>query len=199
VKRRTRFFLLYSIGFFASVGATLLQLAFFYYTVNRWGWSAKQNLALATIQGAIYTASALFASAISARFGRRKSLAGIYSIMTVCALLMYFTSSHAWVCCWLLVYILFTALNWPMLESLCSESTDAHELSQHIGIYNITWAVAGAVAMFGAGTLIEHFSGGLFLAPVILHGSTVLILFVLLGAPGESSANRPIHAQACWR
>jgi MFS family permease len=56
-------------------------------------------------------------------------------------------------------------------------------MSRQVGAYNLTWAVAGVIAVIISGPLIEHWRAGIFLLPVMLHASTVLIMLVLLRVP----------------
>jgi hypothetical protein len=47
--------------------------------------------------------------------------------------------------------------------------------------------------MFGAGTLIQHFSSGMFLMPAILHGITVLIMLALVGRTSDEQPEKAAH------
>ena len=166
----------YFIAFVASIGATLLNLGFFYFAHSVWGWDAKENLELAAVMNVAYTFASLCAHAISAKFGRRKALLGLYVLMTLASIVASFSPTHLAASMCLIMYMFFAGMTWPMVESLCSETSDAHEMSRRIGAYNLTWAVAGAIGLWTAGVLIERWRGGIFLLPAILHGATVLLM-----------------------
>src|SRR5581483_3572019 len=108
VNLRLRLALLYSVAFFASSGATLLTLGFFYFTRAVWGWNAKLNLSLAASMNVAYVVSSLSAHAISTRFGRRRALAILYAMMTACCAAASFAPTHLLVSSCLLVYMFFT-------------------------------------------------------------------------------------------
>src|SRR5690242_17735735 len=82
VKPSFRLAFLYAVAFLASTGATLLTLGFFYFTASVWGWDARLNLALAALMNVFYIGGSLAAHAISARFGRRKALLYLYTLMS---------------------------------------------------------------------------------------------------------------------
>ena len=180
VKLQSRSIILYLVAFLSSVGATMLTLGIFYFTARLWGWDAKRNLALAAAQGMFYIISALSAHAVSARLGRRKSLVVIYSIMTLISGVTGIMSSHLFASACLIAYMFITGMNWPMLESLCAEAPDAHGMSRRVGAYNLTWAIAGAVALFITGLLIEHWPAGVFVLPAVFHGVCAMAMLVLL-------------------
>jgi MFS family permease len=188
VKPSVRLGFLFAVAFLASIGATLLTLGFFYFTTSVWGWDAKLNLALAASMNVFYIGGSLLAHAISERLGRRKALVVLYALMTIACLFAASFNTHLAVSICLLAYMSVTGATWPMLESLCAETPDAHAMSRRIGAYNFNWAIAGMIAVCGAGVLIEHWRGGMFIAPAILHGSgALLMLFLLIYAPSEQT------------
>src|SRR3954454_11069521 len=146
-----------------SAGTTLLSIGIFFYTANVFGWDAKANFLLAASQGTAYACGALCASAVSSRFGRRPALLGLHAIMAAMCVVMLMFPSHGVFVAALLCYSFTAAVNWPMLESLIAGSqTDAPEMSRRLGLYNIVWAVTGAMAVLGAGWLIQWRHDGVF-------------------------------------
>jgi MFS family permease len=191
VNSRIRLTLLYLVAFIASAGATLLTMGIFFFTANRWGWDARENLAFAATQGMVYTVSALLAHAVSTRWGRRKSLVGLYVLMTLVAIVAAMVFSHVVICICLMLYMFFVGMTWPMLESLCSESPNAHEMSRRIGAYNVTWAISGAAALFLTGLLIERWSSGIFVATALLHGlCALMMLWIVVASPIQNPLSK---------
>ena len=86
---------------------------------------------------------------------------------------------------WLWLLILFVAnfglsFTWPALEAMVSEGEPRHRMQSMVGIYNFTWAGAGALAYFTGGAMIEHLGiRSLYLVPAaLLVVEYVLALFI---------------------
>lgn len=166
----------------------MLTLGFFYFSAGVWHWDATLNLSLAAAMNAVYVCGSLLAHGLAQRVGRRGSLGLLYSTMAVACAAAAMIASHLAISGCLLVYMFFNAMNWPMMESLCSTSSDAHEMSRRVGAYNLTWALAGAIAVLITGPLIEHWPAGMFLLPAILHATSAAIMLTRV------RLDRPDHA-----
>ena len=58
---------------------------------------------------------------------------------------------------------------WPALEAMVSEGEPRHRMQSMVGIYNMTWAGAGAFAYFTGGAMIDHFGiRSMYLVPAAL-------------------------------
>jgi MFS family permease len=115
--------------------------------------------------------------------------------MSAVCVVAHFVPTHLGVSTCLLAYMFFAGMNWPMLESLCSETRDAHEMSRRVGAYNLTWAASGLLALWTAGELIEHWRSGMFVLPAMLHGSTVLIMLALTRDSIAPETNEVAHIE----
>ena len=130
-----------------------------FYMSHRFGWGARENFAVAALQGVFYMLGALSAQRISHRWGREKSLFALYACMTVIACAVGISATMAWAHAMALLIVLETgvmAASWPMLESLVSESGEPSRLSKRLGCYNIVWAVTGSFAVAASGAIIQH-------------------------------------------
>jgi predicted MFS family arabinose efflux permease len=80
---------------------------------------------------------------------------------------------------------------WPTLEALVSESEPPAAVPRVVGIYNITWAVANAVAYFIGGTLIVKFGFKIiFIAPIVIVLAQLVLTFWM-----EMHAKEIVHAR----
>jgi len=76
---------------------------------------------------------------------------GLTVMMTIGALL----DSVAGILCGLVGYTIVLLFTWPALEALVSENETQEGVQHNVGIYNCTWASAGAVAYFLGGRLYD--------------------------------------------
>jgi predicted MFS family arabinose efflux permease len=124
---------------------------------DRFGFSAKDNLAFAALNGFIYT----FAALQGGRFGQRRGYFNAFKLGFGAMILAMAAGSQ---CNSALGLVLATALFnvgmcfvWPTIEALVSEGEDAVGLPRAVGTYNVVWAGTNALALFGGGTLVEKF------------------------------------------
>jgi MFS family permease len=163
-----------------SFASTLITVGLPFYTSHRFGWGARENFALAALQGAFYMTGALSAKRISRRWGRKRSLLALYGGMTTIAAAVGISATMAWAVAMALLVIIETGLmaaSWPMLESLISAAGEPARLSKRLGCYNIIWAFTGAIAVAASGAIIQHtpawtffgiIAGGHFCAGVLI-------------------------------
>jgi MFS family permease len=156
---RHKLIALYTAEAVNSIAATLLTVGLPFYMSHRFGWGARENFAVAALQGVFYMLGALSAQRISGRWGREKSMLALYACMTTIACAVGISATMAWAHTTALLVVLetsFMAASWPMLESLVSESGEPSRLSKRLGCYNIVWAITGAIAVAGSGAIIQH-------------------------------------------
>jgi MFS family permease len=150
-----------------SFATTLLTAALPFYTSYRFGWSARENFAVAAIQGLFYMFGALLAKRISQRWGRERSLLALYAGMTAFAVAVGIIASMTWAITAVFLIAVESSLmaaSWPMLESLISGAGEPSALSRRLGWYNIVWAVIGALAVAASGAIIQHTPAWAFFA-----------------------------------
>jgi hypothetical protein len=190
--------LLFFIQAFGSVGANLLMLGIFFYMQQQFGWPARRNLLLASVEGMVYVAGALAANPISAKIGRRRLLRLVHAGMAVVTLVAWIYPHEYVVASLLLIYTLFSAAQWPLLESLISANAKDERLSRLLSIYNLTWSGTGAVTLAASGTLISHFPRGIFVVATTAHILAVAASFLspLRRSLPAISAHGSSHAAA---
>jgi MFS family permease len=114
-----------------------------------------ENLAVGAGHGLIY----MLAAWLGGRFGQRRGyfttlrlgFGGMAAALALAAALPSLTGQLLALALWT-VAMCFT---WPMLEALASEHEAPATLPHRIGLYNVTWAVAAALAYFVGGILFE--------------------------------------------
>jgi len=150
---------LYATEAVNSVAATLLTVGLPFYMNHRFGWGARENFAVAALQGMLYMTGALSAQKISQRWGREKPLLALYASMTMVAVAVGISATMAWAVAAALLVVLETglmAVSWPMLESLISAAGEPSQLAKRLGWYNIVWAFIGAIAVASSGAIIQY-------------------------------------------
>jgi MFS family permease len=95
----------------------------------------------------------------------------------------------------LLAYVFTIASSWPQLESLVSSGADAHEMSKRVGMYNLVWSGTNAVSFAVNGAIIEHWRGGVFVIPAIMHLTCAAIMWRNRAVEPLESSDAP-HARA---
>jgi MFS family permease len=160
----------------ASIGANLLQYGIFFYMPRRFGWGDRQNLLLACALGFVYVIGALMSSPLSRRFDRQKLLRGLIAVLLACCVLAVFVSSSAMIVALLLVYVIASAAQWPLFESLISIGADADRLSRRISIYNLVWSGVGALTIAASGVIIARSQFGIFWAAAAAHAIALALL-----------------------
>jgi MFS family permease len=162
-----------------SFSATLLTAALPFFTSHRFGWSTRENFAVAALQGLLYMFGALRARRISERWGRKRSLLVLYAGMTVFAVAVAIVTSMGWAIAAVLLAAVDTSLmavSWPMLESLISGAGEPAQLSKRLGWYNIVWATVGACTVAVSGAIIQHTPAWVFFAIVAAGHSLAGVL-----------------------
>ena len=152
-----------------GVATTYYFYYLYFFTQSKFGFDRFQNLLLAAALGLLYT----FGSIIGGRFAQKRgyffalkigfgimavtlsvgsqldSLAGHFVVMVVCNQGMCFT--------------------WPTLEALVSEGKGRRRLQTMVGIYNLVWALGGALAYLTGGAMIESWGlRSLFVVPAAI-------------------------------
>jgi MFS family permease len=162
-------------GYFVLEGLNSISTAFYFYYLfffmqREFGFENLGNLALAALNGLIYTFMSWAAGRIGQRIGYFKALRAGFVVMSVALGIGLFTTTllgHVLVMCAWTVGVCFT---WPMLEALVSEGENSLGLQKMIGIYNLVWAGTSALAYFAGGMLLETLGlRSLFWLPLSVH------------------------------
>lgn len=196
---------LYAIESLATIGGTLMSVGIFFYMEYRYGWRMPQNFMLAAAQGVVYVPGALLAGPLAKRYGGRRVVGAVYLVLlalTAVAWLLARQSgalSAAGVVAALLAYTFAIGISWPILEGLVASGGPPGQIARRIGVYNIIWPAGGALAIAVEGTILDHWIGGLFLIPGLLHLLSLLILLLMSTSVGfpeiASEASSAPHAE----
>jgi predicted MFS family arabinose efflux permease len=138
--------------------ATVLYFNYLYFLMrDAFGFGNKRNLELAAFLGFVYTFAAWQAGKFAQRRGYFTALKLGFAIMIVslaAGLVLHSALGQILAAGCVTLGMCFI---WPTLEALVSDGETAANLPRAVGIYNVVWAVANAVAFFIGGMLIEKF------------------------------------------
>lgn len=191
---------LYAIEAMATIGGTLMSVGIFFYMKYRYDWRMPQNFMLAAGQGIIYVPGALLAGPLAKRVGKRRVLGGVYLLLLGLTVLAWLlarnggAASAAGVVAALLAYTFAIGISWPILEGLAASGGPPGEIARRIGIYNIIWPAGGALAIAVEGTILDHWIGGLFLIPGLLHLFSALVLLLMPNGTASAVAAPDPHS-----
>jgi predicted MFS family arabinose efflux permease len=102
----------------------------------------------------------------------------------------------------MLATVLGMCLTWPTLEALVSENETRANLQRLVGLYNVVWAGAGALAYFIGGALLDHLGlQSLFVVPIAVLSVQLALTFRLevaakAGPPPRPAAAQEVHPEA---
>ena len=186
--------LLYAAEAANSSAGTLLTVGVLFYMTHRFGWTARENFAMAVCQGTLYVLGALLAKRLAKRWKRIAALQTLYVVMPMLALTAGFLATTSQAVPTAMIVALETGMmgaSWPLLESLVSAAGDPSRLSRRLGWYNIVWATTGAAALALSGAVIQHLPPWAFfgiVAAVQLTAGSLITLRRLLRAGLVSTA-----------
>jgi predicted MFS family arabinose efflux permease len=138
-----------------TLATTWFASYLFFFLRDRFGFGNRENLWVSALYGFVY----LFAAWQGGKFAQRRGFitslkvgfAGL-TVMTIVGALMDSVIGILLAMVGYTVALLFT---WPALEALVSENETQAGVQHNVGIYNCTWALAGAVAYFIGGKLYD--------------------------------------------
>ncbi len=193
----------FTLGGMSSFAVSFYFFYFYFFMRDQFGFSSKDNLALAALNGFIY----IFASWQAGRFAQRRGYfktlkIGFILILLALAIGSQLAKLHSAVGLVLATIMLTsgTCFLWPAIEALVSEGEDAAGLSRAVGTYNVVWAGTQALALFGGGMFVEKFGfETIFFLPITLLTTQLALTFWmenyandLVRAAGNESAPAPI-------
>ena len=165
----------FAIEGLSSFSVSLYSYYIYFLMRDQFGFSGKDNLAFAALNGLIY----VFSSWQGGRFGQRRGYfnalkLGFGAMIAALAIGFEFHSVPGLILATGLFNVGMCFI-WPSIEALVSEGEDAVGLSRMVGTYNVVWASTNALALFTGGTLVEQFGfKTIFIVPIA-------IFIVLLG------------------
>jgi MFS family permease len=181
-------------GYFVIEGLHAFATSFYFYYLfffmaRRFGFGNLENLSLAALNGLVYTCVAWFGGRFGQRHGYFKALRLGLTVM-IGALLLGSQADPLWPQILVLgTWSFGLCFTWPNLEALTSENEDALGLQRMVGMYNLVWASASALAYFSGGMLIEKFGARCeFWIPIGIHLSQLTIISWLEGRTANAIA-----------
>lgn len=163
--------------YFFLEGATSFGTAFYFYYLfflmeKQFGFGNLENLFVSAVHGLVYVPAAWLAGRFGQRHGFRKSLAiGFSGMVAALALASALPSAPAQIMC-MLVWTVSMCFIWPSLQALVTEGESPLGVPRMVGIYNLVWSGASAVAYFAGGAIVEKLGmRSLYFLPLGIHGA----------------------------
>lgn len=185
-------------GYFAlealnSFAATFFLYYLFFLARDELGFTSRGNLFLTALHGAVYLVASWQGGRLAQRHGYFTALRWGYLGILGALMLGWLVPGAPGL---LLTVALWTAplcLTWPTLEALVTEGEDFAGTARMVGIYNVVWAAAAAVAYSVGGWLWEQLGRtGLFAVPLALYAVQWALTLVLERAAAKiPPATRP--------
>jgi predicted MFS family arabinose efflux permease len=179
----------FAIEGMSSFSVSLYSYYIYFLMRDRFGFSGRDNLAFAALNGLIY----VIASWQGGRFGQRR---GYFNAFKFGFSLMILALGAGWRFDSVPGLVLATgAFNvgmcfiWPTIEALVSGGEDAVGLPRMVGTYNVVWAATNVLALFGGGTLVEKFGyKTIFFLPITVFIALLALVFRLQKHPHAARA-----------
>ncbi|HEU5124917.1 MAG TPA: MFS transporter [Verrucomicrobiae bacterium] len=171
------------VGYFAleainSFAATYYLYYLFFLARDEFGFRDRGNLFLTAIHGFIYIFASWQGGRFAQRFGYFNALRLGYGGMAVGLALGWTIPGIIGQIIGLAAWTIPLCLIWPTLEALVTEGEDFKGTARKVGIYNVVWSSAAAVAFCIGGWLWETLGkNGFYLVPILLM--VLQFLFVL--------------------
>lgn len=196
----------HAFTFLNSFSTTILTTAIFFLTKNAYNFSQAQNLSLAVLLGVTYIFGAKFAGSLSRLFRRivpGGSTRGILAVLLLALCLLCLTpllftrlspTTGSWPIWFVIgIYSPLTGILWPLVESYIASGKRGQQLVSAVGIWNVNWSGAGAIASIAIAPLVaRHPLEGMALLGFI-HLSSALCLkwFSANPAPHGDGSHEP--------
>jgi predicted MFS family arabinose efflux permease len=173
----------FTLGGVGSFAVSFYFYYFYFFMRDQFGFSSKDNLTLAALNGFIY----VLASWQAGRFAHRRGYFNAIKLGLSVILLALAAGSQLAkppsAVGLVLATIMLTigqCFLWPAIEALVSEGEDALGLPRAVGTFNVVWAATNGLALFGGGTLVEKFGfGTIFFLPITLLATQLVLTFWL--------------------
>jgi len=137
--------------------STVIYAYYLYFFMERvFGFDNKANLALAALNGVICMVSSWLGGRFSQRFGYFTALKLGFGTMTAALAAGSLVHSASGQIAIMAAFVIGMCFTWPTLEALVSEGETPLNLPRRVGLYNVVWAGAAALAYFMGGALIDN-------------------------------------------
>jgi MFS family permease len=180
----------FAIEGMSSFSVSLYSYYIYFFMRDQFGFSGRDNLAFAALNGLIYTFSAWQGGRFGQRRGYFNALKVGFGVMILAlAAGLQFNSAFGLVLATGVLNVGMCFI-WPTIEALVSEGEDAAGLPRMVGIYNVVWAATNALALFCGGTLAEKFGfKTIFFLPIAVFISLLALVFWLQTHANDARTN----------
>ncbi len=187
-----------------SVSATFYFYFVYWFLSRELGFGSRENLMWAVGHGAVY----IFASLQGGRYGQRhgylKAIMLGFAGMSACFLTGWVlhlaglprTTEIVLQATLMVLATISICFTWPNLEAIVSEGEPGHRLQRYLGIYNLVWSGAGALAYFVGGALVEAIGGRnlvLLVPGLMIAGQLVIALRLQRSTPLAAAVSHAPH------
>jgi hypothetical protein len=186
-----------AVTFAGSLSGGVFWASIFFVTAEHYGFSPTGNLVLAAVMGAVYAATAAAAGRLVRRVASSSPRAVLMAALAswTIAALMPLAAPHAEAAIWAgaLLGAAASAVTWPIVESYLSAGRHGAEMRAAIGLFNITWTPATALALLLM-PIVGHLGT---LAPLALSAAgSLAALAAAFRLPIRPGAHAPEAAQS---
>ncbi len=190
-KRRT---LCYVIEGLSSFGTAFFFAYIYFFLHDRFGFLDKSNLIVAAVLGLCYAVASWSAGRLAQSWGYYATLKLGFGSMVAGLVIGLLFPSVIGVIVSAAVVTLGMSFIWPVLEAIVSQGESPDHVPNAVGLYNITWAVTNAIALFIGGTLIVKFGyHTLFYVPLGLFASQMALTFWMEKLPVPTVIQKAPH------
>ena len=159
----------YSLEATTSFAATFYLNYIFFLTHKHFAFSGCDNLLLTALHGGVYVISSWLGGKFIQRVGCFKALKLGYAGMAIGLALGLVIPGVTGILIALAAWTVPLCLIWPSIETLVTEGEDFAGTARYVGIYNVVWSAANAVAFCMGGWMWETFGQrGLYGIPLAL-------------------------------
>ena len=171
--RRLTVFLLEALN---ALGASFYFNYLFFFLKAEFGFTSFQNLLVCALNGFVFIFSAIYGG----KFGQARGY--LVALKVGCGIMALALVAGAWwqtvggILVSMVVWTFGMCFTWPNLEALTCDNQKPAALPKMIGVYNIVWSGAFAVAYFFGGAIAEAAGwASIFWIPAIIHLIQIIV------------------------
>jgi predicted MFS family arabinose efflux permease len=181
----------YGLTAFNTIASQYYFSYLFFFLRDRFGFGNRGNLLVAALHGSIYIVAAWNGGRFAERRGYLTSMAVGFGGLALCMAISSRLDSAVALLAMVVPYTLVLLLIWPAVEALVTDHEPAHRIPHMVGVYNLTWSTATALAYFSGGPMYEWLGRtAVFVVPGSMFFAS--FLFVLWLRP------RAVVVMATW-
>ena len=163
-----------------AVGTTYYFYYVFFFAQSKFGFERLENLLLGAGLGLTYAIAAALGGRLAQQAGYFRTLKLGTFIMAVVLAIGGFLDNRLAHFVVMAVCTFGMGMTWPALQALVSEGQPRLGMQRMIGIYNLIWSLAGALAYMTGGAMLESWGlRSLFTVPAAILAVQFLFLLWL--------------------